>query len=309
MGGNDREQSADVLPRVLGLTSLGLGLATFAAPRPVARWCGIDDSARAQELLAVVGMREFFHAAGLLRATRTAPWTWTRVFGDAMDLGLLAAAVGSRRGERRRRAARTTAVIGGIALADLAVAVRQTRRESAASRMVRVVAATTVNRPPEEAYRFWRDLENLPRFMDHLDRVSTDGDGRSTWTAHAPAGRAVTWQAEIVEDDGGRLIAWRSVDGSRVPNSGRVRFEPAPGGRGTEVRVELAYRPPGGRLGRAVARMLGEDPAQQVNDDLRRFKQVLETGEITRSEASPGGLSTHQQLRQRPAAPAAGGRR
>ncbi len=152
-----------------------------------------------------------------------------------------------------------------------------------------VTSVITVNRPAEELYRFWHDFENLPRFMDHLESVQATGDGRSHWKAKAPAGQSVEWDAEVIEDHPNELIAWRSLDGTGVNNAGSVRFNAAPGDRGTEVRVELRYDPPGGALGGAVARLFGEEPGQQVRDDLRRFKQVVETGETTVSDASIKG--------------------
>lgn len=152
-----------------------------------------------------------------------------------------------------------------------------------------VKKAITVNRPATELYQYWHDFENLPRFMQHLVSVQVTGEKRSHWTAQAPAGATVEWDAEIVEDRPDELIAWRSLAGAAVDNAGAVRFAPAPGGRGTEVRVELQYDPPGGALGATVAKLFGEEPAQQVGDDLRHFKQVLETGEITQSDASAKG--------------------
>ena len=162
--------------------------------------------------------------------------------------------------------------------------------------------AVTIKRPVEEVYRFWRNLANLPTFMSHLASVEVTGDGRSHWTANAPAGRTVDWDAEIVEDKPNQRLAWRSLDGSQVSNSGWVSFTPAPGG-GTEVRVELSYDPPGGALGKVVAKLFGEEPQQQITDDLRRLKQVLETGEVVLSEGSPEGTRTGRLLKQRPAEP------
>ena len=149
-----------------------------------------------------------------------------------------------------------------------------------------VKQAVTVNRPPDEVYRFWHDFQNLPRFMEHLEAVQVSGDGRSHWTAKGPAGTKAEWDARIVEDRPGELIAWRSEDGSAVETSGSVRFAPAPAGRGTEVRVQLRYSPPGGVFGVGVAKLLGKEPGQQVEGDLRRFKQVMELGEIVHSDAS-----------------------
>lgn len=153
----------------------------------------------------------------------------------------------------------------------------------------------TINRPPEELYAFWRNFENLPRFMIHLESVRILDDQRSHWVAKAPAGTTVEWDAEIVEDRPNERIAWRSLPGATVDNNGTVRFKPAPGGRGTEVHVALNYRPPAGALGVTVAKLLGEEPEQQIAGDLLRFKNLMEAGEIpttggqSRGERSPLG--------------------
>jgi uncharacterized membrane protein len=260
-------------------------------------------------VIPAVGARELAHAAGLISGRRPAGWTWTRVAGDAADLALLGRALADRCGERRRRVGLTTAVVAGIAAVDLIAAVRHTRARRASRRVIRMDLGVTVNRSPAEAYRFWRDVENLPRFMSHLESVRAEDLRRSRWTARGPAGRRIEWDAEIVEDQPNRSLAWRSLPGARVPNAGRVRFVPAPGDRGTEVRVQLRYAPPAGALGRAVAKLFGEEPEQQVRDDLRRFKQVVETGEVVRSEGSPEGISVRQQVVQRPAQPLPAARR
>jgi uncharacterized membrane protein len=135
-------------------------------------------------------------------------------------------------------------------------------------------------------YRYWRDLEHLPTFMAHLESVTMQDSGRSKWIAKGPMGIHIEWQAEIVADQPNENIAWRSCEGSDVPNQGSVRFLDAPGGRGTEVRVELRYDPPTGALGAAVAKLFGAEPGQEIAGDLRRFKQVIETGEVLHSDAS-----------------------
>jgi len=163
-----------------------------------------------------------------------------------------------------------------------------------------VKKAITVNRSPDELYQFWRNFENLPRFMEHLKSVHVTGEKRSHWAAKGPAGATVEWDAEVVDDQPGALIAWRSLDGAAVDNAGTVRFASAPVGRGTEVRVELRYDPPGGALGATVAKLFGEDPTQQVPDDLRHFKQVMETGEITRSDATAKGGGAAQPPAEAP---------
>jgi uncharacterized membrane protein len=151
---------------------------------------------------------------------------------------------------------------------------------------IHVIQAITINRPIEEVYGFWHNFENLPRFMEHLESVQVTGDGRSRWKAKAPAGATVEWEAETVEDRPNELISWRALPDSTVPNSGSVRFRKAPGDRGTEVTVELRYQPPGGKLGALIAKLFGEEPSQQVKSDLRRFKQVMELGEVVHSDAS-----------------------
>ena len=195
--------------------------------------------------------------------------------GSALAAGL--AAVAAARASRRRHPTRT--VEGGA---------------------VTVSAGVTVNRPVADAYGLWRDFSRLPEFMVHLESVSADG---KHWVARRPGGGTVDWDAEIVADVPNQRLAWRSVSHAEVPNSGEVTFEPAPGGRGTEVRVRLTYEPPLGAAGNAVARLLGEEPRQQVTDDLRRFKQVLETGEVVRSAGSPEGVRSGRLPTQRPGRP------
>ena len=153
----------------------------------------------------------------------------------------------------------------------------------------RVRKSITVNRPADEVYAFWRNFENLPRFMKHLESVQVTGGGRSHWKAKAPAGTTVEWDAEVYNEKEGELIAWRTLEGSQVASAGSVRFEPAAGGRGTKVRVVLKYDPPGGVIGAAVARLFGENPEQQISEDLRRFKQLMESGEVITNEGQPSG--------------------
>jgi uncharacterized membrane protein len=292
--------------KALGVASVALGVPLLAAPGAVTRAIGLADTSRTRLLARVVGARELAAAVGVLRPSRPAGGLWARVGGDAADLALLGA--GLRSAADRRRLGAALAAVAGIAALDVLAAARVSRREhpthrSAGKGAVHVEGTITVNRPVEDAYAFWRDLSRLPSFMTHLESVKTGGDGRSHWTASGPAGTTVEWDAVIVEDVAGELIAWRSVEIADIGNAGSVRFTPAPGGRGTEVRVELTYEPPAGRLGATVARLLGEEPRQQITDDLRRFKQVIETGEVIRSDGTPEGHDARSQLKQRPAQP------
>jgi uncharacterized membrane protein len=164
-------------------------------------------------------------------------------------------------------------------------------------------AATTVRGPTTDVYAHWRDFEKLPTFMQHLDDVRTTGEKTSHWTATAPFGRTVEWDAEITRDVPGERIDWASVGDADVPNKGMVWFVPAPDGVSTEVHVLMVYEIPGGAVGKAVAKYFGEEPRQQLDDDLRRFKQVLETGEVVRSDGAPQGKRARSEFPQRPAQP------
>ena len=166
-----------------------------------------------------------------------------------------------------------------------------------------LTGTTTVSRPLAAVYEFWRRLDHLPDFMAHVDDVRTGDGGTSHWVVTAPFGRTVEWDATITDDVPDRRIAWESAPGADVANRGAVEFRPAPGGRGTEVHVAIAYDLPGGTLGELAAKYFGEEPHQQLDDDLRRFKQMLEVGEIVRSEGAPWGKRARHEFPQRPARP------
>jgi uncharacterized membrane protein len=151
-----------------------------------------------------------------------------------------------------------------------------------------VVKSVTINRSAEELYGFWRNFENLPKFMNHLESVKVLDDKRSEWTAKAPLGYTAHWGAVITEEAENELIAWRSVKNSEIPNSGRVEFLPTVD-RGTVVKVTIRYAPPAGRLGALASYFLTEEPDTQVTEDLRRFKSLMETGLIMQVEGQPSG--------------------
>ncbi|MDQ1652235.1 MAG: hypothetical protein QOI35_1435 [Cryptosporangiaceae bacterium] len=274
------------LNRLLGLASAGLGAAELARPDAVARLTGLDGHP-ARDLIPAMGARELAHAAGLLPRRQPTRWIWTRVAGDLLDLAVLSTALRDRKGSQRRRALAATAVVAGITATDLYAALLTTSaRRSERRSHQRFAASVTVPAAPAEAYRYWRNFENLPTFMTHLESVRTTAGNRSHWTAKAPAGGSVSWDAEITGDKPGELIGWRSLPGAQVPNAGSVRFRPTHGGRETEVRVELAWDPPGGKAGSAVAALFGENPQQQVHDDLRRFQQVVAADKLGAGRAT-----------------------
>ncbi|MBO0859057.1 MAG: SRPBCC family protein [Chloracidobacterium sp.] len=159
---------------------------------------------------------------------------------------------------------------------------------------IKVEKSVSINKPVEELFRFWSDFENLPRFLNHLESVrpiggqssqSTRARRVSHWVARLPAGMKVEWDAEIINEEPNELIAWRSLEGAQVPNAGSVRFERNPNGRGAEVKVAIEYAPPAGKIGSLLAKLFGEDPERRVAEDLRRFKQFMETGPTTPAAA------------------------
>jgi uncharacterized membrane protein len=160
------------------------------------------------------------------------------------------------------------------------------------ARSIHVEHTVTINKSAEELYRYWRDFSNLPRILNHVESVVVRDNKHSHWVAKAPAGYTVEWDAEIINEEPNRLIAWRSLADTSVANAGSVRFLPAPGDRGTEVHVVLDYIPPAGRVGWAVAKLFGREPKQQVTEDLRRFKQFMETGQVPASKESRSLHST-----------------
>jgi uncharacterized membrane protein len=261
-------------------------LAELSAPRTVARLIGMRDDSVTDSTIRGLGAREVATGCAILAQPDHSKWVWSRVGGDILDLSYLGSSLQSDEVDRGRMAAAVATVLGVAALDVLCASRlgRADRQPSIASHgAIRVEEVTTINRSIEEVFRFWRNFENLPRFMKHLESVEVIDDRRSRWRAQAPAGKTVEWDAEIVQDVRDEWIAWRSTKAD-VPNSGSVRFRRAPGARGTEVRVQLQYSPPAGRIGRGVAWLFGQSPDQQVHEDLHRFKQLLEAGEVAVSD-------------------------
>jgi uncharacterized membrane protein len=164
-----------------------------------------------------------------------------------------------------------------------------TRAALRGPRGVNVLESVTINRPIATLYRFWRNLENLPQFMRHLESVEKVTDTISHWHAMGPAGVIVEWNAEVYNEIPDKLIAWRSLEGADVVSAGSVNFDEAGAGRGTRVTVHLQYSPPGGKLGAAVAKLFGRDAETEIREDLRRFKQLIEAGEVPTTAGQPRG--------------------
>ena len=288
--------SAERLARGLGWFSIGLGLAELLLPGAVARLAG--GRGKHTGLVRLYGLRELAAGAMIFSQGRTpAAGVWSRVAGDAMDLATLGVAYLTPSTNKAGVSFAAANVLGVTAL-DV-ICAQQLSRE--AGKMtddgaIRTRRSIAINRPRDELYRYWRDFQNLPQFMYHLESVQLLDDKRSHWVTKGPAGKRVEWDSEITVERTNEMIGWRSLEGADVYNAGTVEFEQRPGDRGTIVRVELEYRPPGGIAGTAVAMLFNQSPEQQIYDDLRRFKQMMEIGEVVRSDAAPegtGGMTPH----------------
>lgn len=317
--------------RMVAVASVALGFGLTTWPAQLGRWAGTGEGSGTRLALRASGVRKMVTGTGLVASRNPAPWWRARVVGDAMDITVLALAWHRRRDQRGRLGAMITG-LAAVTSVDLWAARRASTRwaelgrgVAAAEKVVDVTAhnvdtphirgivpddegqvstSITVRQSTMEAYQAWRRLDRLPEFMTHLESVVEGPNGTSHWVASAPAGQQISWDAQIIDDQPGERLEWRSLPGSEVSNHGRVTFREAPAGLGTEVTVSLEFQPPVvGRAGAFVARLFGEHPQQQVGDDLRRFKQMLETGEVLRSDGSPRGSRTIDLTTQHPAAP------
>ena len=289
-----RKGPNEKLADFLGWFSVGLGVSQIVMPRVVSKICGIDDSDGNTVLMRALGMRELTSGVGILTQKHPTNWVWSRVAGDVMDLALLGKVASNGENHRGRTTIATAAVLGVLAL-DVLSAQQLAQSPNTAvnpdvdEEGIHVRKTITVNKSPEEVYNFWHDFENLPRFMRHLESVTVTSQNRSHWVAKAPAGKSVEWDAVTTRDIPNELIAWRSEGDADIYNEGVVRFNAAPGDRGTEIHVDLTYTPPfgvAGKVGAKMAKLFRKEPGQEVQDDLLAFKQVLEVGEIVLSDAT-----------------------
>jgi len=273
------------LNQALGWFSVGLGVVELLAPKSFSRMIGAGEH---DTLNRLCGAREL--ASGVVLLSQKAPTAaaFSRVAGDAVDLALLGAAFGARDAEPKRLVAATTAVLGVAAL-DVYATGRQASAAVAQAEDTEVARVSiAINTPPEKLYAFWRNFENLPRFMNYLEDVTVRDNGRSHWVAKGPAGVRVEWESEVTHDKPNESIGWRTLPDSQVRHYGRVRFEPEKNGRGTLVHVEMHYAAPG-KLSAQLAKILGQDPKARIKRDLRSLKQLLETGEIATTRGQPSG--------------------
>jgi uncharacterized membrane protein len=281
---------ADSYSKFLGWFSVGLGALELCAPSTVARAIGVEPSPMWNGVLRFFGVRELANGAGILANPKSKEWVGMRVGGDALDLATLGIAL--TQSTRPSRTLAATAFVLGAAVLDLVGTERLAERRKAPTReharysQPVVLRSITVGRPVNEVYEYWKDFTNFPRFMQHLESVEMLGDGRSRWRATGPGGTRAEWTSEIVEDRTNEALAWQTTGNSELYHTGKVTFRPGPRGEGTVVTVEMQYAPPGGQVGAALLKLFRKEPGQQVIDDLRRLKQVMEIGEVVQSDAS-----------------------
>lgn len=289
----DERGGRGTLVTALGWFSVGLGAAQLLAPKQVARLAGLPTKGRASSTrMRLFGARELMSGVGILRQRRPSRWLMARVAGDLVDLSALGMALfaPARRFRRRTSTRLTTALVSVAAVTALDVlGYRATTRGGRLAQRPReappeLKAALTIGRSAQDLYAFWRDVENLPRFMTHVSSVEGIDERRSRWTMKIPGAPTASWEATIVDDRPGELIGWRTEGAfAQVMEGGQVSFRAAPGGQGTEVHVVL--RTAGATLPSALRRWLKKLPQRWLAHELRLFKQLMELGEIPKAQS------------------------
>ncbi len=272
------ETAPTALSNALGWFSLALGASELVMPRKLAALVGVEPDGATPLVMRLLGAREIVAGLGVLMQPQRPMPLWSRVAGDLVDLGLLGLAAGTKRTSGIRIAGAVAAVAGVMAI-DVLAARRAQKAFDAANQPI--IFSVTINKPPREVYDFYRRFERLPMFMDWLESVSHTGANRTHWVAKLPVG-TVEWDAVITEDTPGEAIAWESID-SAIHTEGRVTFTQAPGRDMTEVRVEMKLGFTGMHPSTLLAKFFAKP---QIKGDLRRLKQVIETGEVLMSDAS-----------------------
>jgi uncharacterized membrane protein len=282
-GGKDFD--LDSAAKALGWFSIGLGAAEFLFPRSVARIIGTPPKPLT---MRVMGLREIGVGVGILAAERKAGWIKARVAGDAIDLAMLKSSFDSRRANRVRLAT-ATAGVAAVTATDMLYARKFADQESGAQR-IHVEASMAVNKPAADCYEFWRQVGNFPKFMKNVEAVETNGE-RTRWRIRVGP-TTFEWDAEMTEDVPSGIISWRSVNGAELPNSGSVRFEPRLGNSGSNIRLTMEYDPPAGGLGGAANPLLETISQHHVRENLRRFKSLMESGEVPETHGQSSGPRT-----------------
>ncbi len=279
------------MAKALGWFSLGLGLAQVAAPRQVAQLIGLPGDEEDQRVMRLVGAREIASGVRHPGSGQTHALVVEPSRRGCHGPGACSrSAMDSPRTDKDRVATATLAVLG-ITAADLLASTRMTAEPNAPyqamqARDVHATAAVTVQAPINEVFGYWDGFQSLPRFMSDAASVQITGDRQSHWRLSAPAGLSLEWDAQITDSRPNEEISWRTADGASVTAEGVVRFRTAPGNRGTQVIFDARFSPPGGELGKKIAQPLADALGTKIGNDLRRFKQLVELGEIVHSDDS-----------------------
>ncbi len=290
--GRRSQGRAGALARGLGWFSIGLGIAEIVAPHAITRALGLR---RQEGLMRAYGLREIGTGVGILMAEDPAPWIWGRVGGDALDLATVAGGLGS---SKRGRALLALVALGGVTAVDVACGRQLGQARERTDSDGRVAGAPgdapeaersiTIGKAAQELYERWRHPGTLAQVMAPFAAVRAAEGGTMQWQVAGPLGHSLDWETETAGDQPGVATGWRSLPGARVPSEGSIRFRPATGGRGTVATLRVRFDPPGGLIGDAAAKLLGGlVPATIADTALRRFKSLVETGEIPTTEGQP----------------------
>lgn len=293
-GGNMKEQK---LARALGWFSVGLGFTELTAGKVLADALGLENRAG---LLRIYGLREIATGIGILASKDPTPWIWGRVAGDALDIATVATGFQDSKAKQKANLALALAALTGATVTDVMCGQRLSRarrtalepqgreaEESVETAQAQVERSLTIEKPAEELYQRWRQPETLSRIMGHFADIRASGDGQTHWQVHGPFGHTLEWDMRTIEDRPDELLRWQASPGTQLPVEGSVRFRPALGDRGTVVALRFQFDPPGGVLGDAALKLLGGAPGLLASKALRRFKSLVETGEIPTTERQP----------------------
>jgi uncharacterized membrane protein len=291
-----KETKADRLAKFLGWFSVGLGITEVVFPKTLAKAIGAP---KRPMLTRLMGLREITAGVGILNTPQPAAWVKARVWGDAIDLAMLMRSYGSDDSGALRLTG-ATAMVAGVAALDVICAKELSQGPAAVMESastpgaVYAEASFAINKSPEECYRFWRNPENLPRFMKYLESVRVTGERTSHWSVKL-GNRTAQWNSEITSDTPNEEIAWQSTPGSTIETSGSVRFEPRLSGPGAIVRVAMQYTPPGGQLMSLINPLMETVSEHQLREDLRHLKNLMESGEIATTTGQSSGRKSEQQ--------------
>lgn len=274
----------------LGLFGIGLGLAQVIAPRKVERLIGVRDRTRPRNVVRAYGVREIATGVAILAQPGSARGVWSRVAGDVLDLAAIGTAYSKHDAKRGPLTIAAVSVLGLTAL-DILCSKQLQSNGDALKAPERFSKTIVIDRNPEDIYNFCRNLENVPKFVSVIESVEVHDGQRAHWKARLSRGRTMEWDTEIREDEPNRGFSWRGADRSKFRRSGSVQLEPAPGNRGTLVRLEMELAAP--RMLARAAKAAGI-PQAILSKSLHALKQILETGEVVQSESSVyGGLGMH----------------